>query len=101
MVYVAEVGCSRCMAYLLEPLQGLGGELVLLGVLLEVCDELGEDALELLERGGHDGGVGGAGQVGVGDGDSLAVRGGEEELAGDRWSEERSREPEEAMRACE
>lgn len=101
MVHVAEVGCSRCLAYLLEPLQGLGGELVLLGMLLEVCDELREDALELLEGGGHDGGVGGAGQVGVGGGDSLAIRRGEEGLVDGRWSEERSGEPEEALRACE
>jgi len=49
------------VAYLLEPLEGLGGELVLLGVLLEVGDQLGEDRLELLEGGGHVGGM--AGQV--------------------------------------
>jgi hypothetical protein len=53
------------MAYLLEPLKSLCGELVLLTVLLEVGDQLGEDALEFLESGGHVDGS--AGQVGAGD----------------------------------
>ena len=49
------------MAYLLEPLQSLCRELVLLAVLLEVGHQLGEDALELLQSGGHVDGM--AGQV--------------------------------------
>ena len=53
------------MAYLLEPLQSLCRELVLLAVLLEVGNQLGEDGLELLQSGGHVDGS--AGQVGAGD----------------------------------
>ena len=60
------------MAYLLEPLQSLCRELVLLAVLLEVGHQLGEDALELLQSGGHVDGS--AGQVGAGDCNRLAVR---------------------------
>jgi hypothetical protein len=59
------------MAYLLEPLEGLCGELVLLAMLLEVGNQLGEDALELLQGGGHVDGI--AGQVGAGDRYALAV----------------------------
>jgi len=55
----------RSTAYLLEPLKSLCGELVLLAVLLEVGDQLGEDTLELLQSGGHVDGS--AGQVGAGD----------------------------------
>ena len=59
-------------AYLLEPLQSLGRELVLLAVLFEVSDQLGEDALELLQSGGHVDGS--AGQVGVGNRYALTER---------------------------
>jgi hypothetical protein len=60
------------MAYLFKPLEGLCGELVLLAMLLEVGNQLGEDGLELLQSGGHVDGS--AGQVGAGDRYALAVK---------------------------
>jgi len=47
---------------LLEPCEGLGGEVVLLAVLAQVLDELGEDRLELLEGDRHVGGRDGTAQ---------------------------------------
>ena len=85
----------RRLSYLFEPLESLCGKLVLLAVLLEVGDQLGEDALELLEGGGHVGGS--AGQVGAGDRYALAVCGNEGRLVwSQRWCT-RLREPVEAL----
>lgn len=86
------------MAYLLEPLQSLGGELVLLAVCLQVGNQLGEDRLELLEGGGHVGGS--AGQVRAGNRYALAVRGDAGYLVWVDGSCERSGEPREALEAC-
>lgn len=85
------------IAYLLEPLEGLCGELVLLAVLLEVGNQLGEDRLELLESGGHVDGS--AGQVGAGNRYTLAVRGDLNWLIWLYGSCKWSREPMEALKS--
>lgn len=54
--------------YLLEPFEGLLGELVVCAVLLEVLPEAWEDGLEVFEGSGHL--CGGAGCFAAGDGDS-------------------------------
>jgi hypothetical protein len=88
-------GSLWCMAYLLEPLERLGRELVLLAVLLEVGNQFWEDRLELLEGGGHVDGS--AGQVGASNRYVLTVKGNSGVSVSVYGSSKWCREPVEAL----